>query len=296
MAFGYFGKEVPQTRQRNEGVFEVNDITTLISRGLWKLQDIAGEYLVIAAGGGGGGGQHAASHYRGSGGGGGGGFIEETDAETFNFKPNIDYAVQIGSGGLGGYNGGGGAGGNTTLEIDDFAGGKTTLTSFGGGEGKEYFGRGGTGGSGGGNGSRQQTSNSIQEGTGQGNAGRMAPNGRDGGGGGGKGDGGGTGSHGGSGQANDITGASVTYSAGRFANSGGSNSNGSGGTANRGMGGSGTNRENRSGGNGGSGIIVLTIPSERSFTAGAGVTASTSDDGTTKTVSITGGSGNISFG
>ena len=72
------------------------------------------------------------------------------DSDTFHFKPNIDYAVSIGSGGSGGYNGGGGNGGTSSLEIDDFAGGKTTISTSGGGAGRDYYNVGAHGGSGGG--------------------------------------------------------------------------------------------------------------------------------------------------
>lgn len=294
MAFGYIGENQPtQDRTANAGIFDMPDIDFLISQEQWALQDLDGEYLVVAGGGGGGGGQHAASHYRGGGGGGAGGMLEQT-ADTFHFKPNTDYAVVIGSGGGGGYNAGGSQGGTSSLEIDNFDGSKTTISTTGGGLGNSYYSAGGVGGSGGGNGSRQQTYNRPGI-AGQGNEGRRAISGREGGGGGGKGSGGGASSAGGDGLANDITGSSVTYAQGRFTNSGASNSNGSNGTANRGMGGSGTSRENRTAGTGGSGIVIVTVPTGRGVTIGAGLTGTTNTVGDKQVVSITAGSGNLRF-
>ena len=68
--FGYVGKHASQSRTANTGVFDTDEINYLLQEAEWKLQDLAGEYIVVAGGGGGGGGRHAASHYRGGGGGG----------------------------------------------------------------------------------------------------------------------------------------------------------------------------------------------------------------------------------
>lgn len=77
-----------------------------------------------------------------------------------------------------------------------------------------------------------------------------------------------------------------------------SNGNGGNGQGNRGAGGGGSydNSGNyRIGGSGGSGIVIIRYPIARTITIGAGLTGSTTNDGTYNTTTITAGTGNVSF-
>jgi len=122
-----------------------------------------------------------------------------------------------------------------------------------------------------------------------------------------------SGGTGGLGLANTITGVSVRRCGGggaggqpAFAGSdgGGSgtdNGNGSPGTANTGSGGGGTRSatggtQGLQGGAGGSGVVILSYPSSRTLTVGAGLTANTTQlVGINKVTTFTAGTGTVTF-
>ena len=211
--------------------------------------------------------------------GGGGGWVEQQ-----NLTPayGSGVAVQVGSGG-------------------SRAGGVGTASSFG-----SFT----TGTSGGGQGGYPGAGDAaVQPGAGNGGAGINGQSGGGGGGGGtsgqnGSNSNGGTGGSGGAGTAHSITGSSVYYGGG----GGGTQSGGAGagggasgttsgfndGGANTG-GGAGGGYHN-AGGNGGSGVVILRyLTSAGTITIGAGLTGSTSTDGSHKVTTITAGTGNVSW-
>ena len=226
------------------------------------------QYLIVAGGGGGGG-----CYWSGGcgGGGGAGGLL----AGTGGVSPTQSYAVNVGSGGSGGYSiAKGGNGGNSSFL------GFTAIGGGGGGYG--YNGGAGTGisgGSGGGGGFNNQGSMAGGSGTaGQGYSGgaglgyQGAP--YWGGGGGGAGSAGTT-TSGGLGLSSSITGMSVVYSRGgpaqyEVGDGGGTGANGTGfGGGGQGARGSAEN----GGGNGTNGIVVVTYDSATQLFSGGTVSS-----------------------
>jgi hypothetical protein len=281
------------------------------------------DYLVVA--GGGGGGSFLSTSAVGSGGGGGaGGYLtsfNDVNADSLELSLNTNYAITVGGGGNGGqYTQNAAAGSNSVFD---------NITAYGGGIGGSYNGLdGGNGGSGGGAGygntagSGNTPSTTPSQGN---NGGTMVINVANygcGGGGGAGGAGGnftsGTvGGAGGDGLSNAITGTSLFYSGGGGGALGGSGLGGAGGSGvggdgghstspsgsnginNRGGGGGGHSgaSQNTSGsaGNGGSGLVIIRYPNTFTVTIGAGLTGSTSTDGSDKVTTFTAGTGNISF-
>jgi len=191
-----------------DGDYKVHTFTSSGSFAISAMNDgSAVEYLLVAGGGAGGGSQG----YCWSGGGGGaGGYL----ANTSHSVSAQSYSVTIGSGGSANNTGQGGNGGNSS------AFGQTATGGGGGGYGNWTGGgsAGSSGGSGGGGGQSSVVSGGGSGVSGQGNAGgtsgTAATTGYSGGGGGGKGSAGTHGFVAGAGLANDISGSSVTYSAG----------------------------------------------------------------------------------
>jgi hypothetical protein len=260
------------------------------------------EYLVIAGGGGG-----ANRSYRRGGGGGGGGY--RTGTLTLNKGTN--FTATVGAGGAGNAN----VGNNSVF---------SSITSAGGGLGA-YGGNGGPGGSGGGAcGVALSESNSggAASPAGQGFAGGNATtpgNGVGAGGGGGasavgqngNARGNGLGGNGGNGLSSSITGSSVNRGGGGGGGSttspqstGGTGGGGAGsdqgtqgtGTANTGGGGGGSGLEGGTTGAGGSGVVILRyLTSGNTITVGAGLTSSSTTDGSYTIRTITAGTGNVSW-
>jgi hypothetical protein len=224
-------------------------------------------YLVVA-GGAGGGGRHG-------GGGGAGGFRQNFPSPSTAGLPVIatTYPITVGSGGA--TSGGSGVNGNPSIF--------STITSAGGGNGKNTNPEGGgAGGSGGGG--------AVGSPGGPGNNPPTSPSqGNDGGNGGGPLAGSGGGGHtsagtpgnaspGGSGTATSITGSSISYAGGGGGGQFGSSPAGTGGTGGGGNGGhNGTNgaiaqngTENRGGGGGGGGSS-FPAPYEPGGTGGSGI-------------------------
>jgi hypothetical protein len=279
------------------------------------------DFLVVAGGGGGssGGGAGGAGGLRTSYGSttGGGGSAES----SLTILPATNYTVTVGAGGADGVNGSKGNNGSNSVF--------STITSTGGGAGgagyvsvNETGSDGGSGGGGGrdntttGQGGLAVTSPVIQ-GYAGGTGGSDAATWSSGGGGGGASAAGsngvnGQGGNGGNGLAVSITGSSVTYAGGgggsayntHTAGSGGTGGGGNGsnsyatatsGTVNTGGGGGASYTDSTSSGDGGSGVVILRYPSSRTITVGAGLTSSTSTDGSDKVTTFTAGTGTISF-
>jgi hypothetical protein len=269
------------------------------------------DYLIIAGGGGGGkhsnaGGGGGAGGYRTSYSTTGGGGVAES---VLPVSPETNYTVTIGAGGAAGTQGG-----NSVF---------STITSTGGGFGGGSTTAGDGGSSGGGNGvglAGTRTSNPVQGYNGASrNNGGWSGNG--GGGAGGAGfestgtDTSAAGGNGGAGLASSITGTSVLragggggmdwagssigYGGNGFGAGGGNgapgNGNGAGnGDTNTGGGGGGAGGST-SGGLGGSGVVIIRYPSGKTITIGAGLTGTTSTDGSYKVTTITAGTGNVSW-
>lgn len=281
--------------------------------------------LLVIAGGGGGGGASGGSQVS-SGGGGGGGYRTFTG---YNLTLATNYTVTVGAGGSAGQPGEtrGSVGSNSIFS-------SATANGGGGGAGVSPGSQpalGGDGGSGGGGAGRNTVGPgnlggsriaitpfpTVETTTVQGNAGGGTTSNNVGSGGGGAGGAGqigsGTGSQGGTsnnGLQSSITGTAVNRGGGGGgggfpggtggfggANGGGNNEVGANGTANTGGGGGGatSNNDNKAGGNGGSGVVILRYPNTRTITIGAGLTGSTSTDGSFRVTTITAGTGNVSF-
>jgi hypothetical protein len=300
------------------GYPEWYDTETSLWWNFYEEKNLLIEYLVIAGGGGGGGTL--------GGGGGAGGYLTNTQT----FLKNTSYTLTVGAGGAAGAVDNPGVNGSNSIfsSIISIGGGYgprgNTSTALSGG----------TGGSGGGSGGASSTATAGGAGTsGQGFAGggfdasvgTYTP----GNGGGGAGAVGGgainaanissaRGGTGGSGLSSSITGSAVTRSGGGggggwavagTAGTGGGGAggvatgsiNGVAGTANTGGGGGGAAQQNSGaytggvGGAGGSGIVILSYPSSRTITIGAGLTASTSFVNANKVTIFTAGTGTVSF-
>jgi len=271
-------------------------------------------YLVIAGGGSGG---ADPSNGASAAGGGAGGYRNSYSGDTYSggssslesplaITLGTNYTVTVGAGGTAPPNTGSSwNNGNNSV----FA----TITSLGGGGGNNSNTVDGDVGSGGG---RQNSSAGIPGGagtTGQGTAGGdgLRP-GSDfmGGGGGGAGTAGtnatsSAAGSGGSGLASTITGSSVTRGGGGAASSylnnhgsaglgGGGSAVGGAGSANTG-GGGGAGRRGASAGAGGSGIVILRYPNSLTISVGAGLTSSTTTDGSDKVTTFTAGTDTVSF-
>jgi hypothetical protein len=283
------------------------------------------DYLVVAGGGGGG-----ASI---SGGGGAGGLRTsygstqgggQSSESNLTLTGGTNYTVTVGAGGVGGTDSGiggvanGSNGGNSVF---------STITSIGGGTSEDYGGAGTSGidGGSGGGGPRRAGStygNAVTSPVvhgyrgGSGSTSGGTDNYGSGGGGGGAGSVGGnasgsTGGAGGSGLAVSITGSPVTYAGGGgggcYNGTGGSGTDGGGngssgtvaatnGSPNVGAGGgAGGYPTTTSGGDGGSGVVIIRYPDAYTVTIGAGLTGSTTTDGSDKVTTFTAGTGNISF-
>lgn len=246
------------------------------------------DFLVIAGGGGGG-----ASSV--SGGAGAGGYrtsfgtsgANSTAESTFGVTPSSGFTVTVGAGG-----GTASEGNNSQFSV---------IQSTGGGRGGSSGSNGVNGGSGGGG-----TGNGVGGAgtTNQGFAGGSSFTSSSGAGGGGAGavggnDGSNQGGTGGTGIASTITGSSVfragggggrgSSNPGSGGNGGGGSGLGSNGTPNTGGGGGGA------GGSGGSGVVILRYPDTRTITIGAGLTGSTSTDGSFRVTTFTAGTGTVSI-
>jgi hypothetical protein len=308
---GHFARGTTANRPGSPAVGDLYFDTTL--NGLvqyteyegWKLVGSVGsstftlDYLVIAGGGGGGGssgdavaggGGAGAGGYRTSAGVSGGGSAAES---TLTLNALTAYTVTVGSGGTAGTQGNVGGKGNNSV----FA----TITSLGGGAGRDAddnnttISNGGSGGGASGSAGGAAGTGTTGQGTNGGtkndtNAGSYA-----GGGGGGSG-GAASGRTRGVGTASSITGTSVTRAEGGYGQ-GTSNfiSAGVSGAANTGNGGNGANNGSALGGAGGSGVVILRYPSTFTITVDAGLTQSTSTSGNNKITTITAGTGNVSF-
>ena len=223
--------------------------------------DFSGEYLVVAGGGG--------SASRSPGGGGAGGVLENFSGSPQGFYVSTNYTVTVGSGGAGGAGGGNNDGNPGSDSVFG------SFTAIGGGQ-SNLRGTlvGGNGGSGGG--ASEYGGDPTTGGNG------TAGQGFDGG------DSSFDGSSGGGGGARGRNGSEGTNVAGI---SGASNT---GGGAGGGAGG-GTSSSHAAGGNGGSGIVILKYPNTYTISVGAGLTSSTTTDGSYKITSFTAGSDTVSF-
>jgi hypothetical protein len=285
------------------------------------------EYLVIAGGGGGG-------SFAAGGGGGAGGYRSSVSGESsgggasaesvFEADLSTSYTVTVGAGGSGGLSTASTNGSNSVF---------STITSNGGGHGGDTKpianpANPASGGSGGGGGNRTQTgaSGTSNQGYGGGDANEDGPSplGWFGGGGGGASEAGQNATtsiagDGGDGVSSSITGSATTRaggggggnhtSGGASGGSGGAGGGGNGGDAVAGTADSGTTNTGSGGGgaggvagvvaatsgNGGSGVVILKYSSNLSLVIDAGLTATTTDDGTNKVTTFTAGTDTISF-
>jgi len=187
------------------------------------------EYLVVAGGGGGGTGTDGAGYGRG--GGGAGGYRTNFGGTKIEFSGGITYSVTVGQGGAGNNDGQ-----DSSLTGSDI----TNIVSAGGGAGSNTIGAAGGSGGGGATNTAGGAGNTPSTSPVQGYAGGDAGHANAAGGGGGASEVGdsvsgiGDGGTGGDGQANSITGASVTYAGG-----GGGAGNTAGGPGGAGGGGTG---------------------------------------------------------
>tara|TARA_A100001388_G_scaffold264442_1_gene235718 strand:+ start:334 stop:1374 length:1041 start_codon:yes stop_codon:yes gene_type:complete len=271
-------------------------------------------YLVIAGGGGGG---QSTGDGGGGGGGGAGGYrtsygtgnisganspVESTITLTDGTSAN----VTVGAGGP--------VGGGTTHYGNDSV--FHSITSLKGGAGMRSNGTGSTGGSGGGaggDGGGTGYAGTANQGKSGGNGGGSNGSGSGGGGGAG-GNGlnttGSNGGNGGVGLASAITGTSIfrgggggggssdqSTDNGSGGNGGGGTSDGSGtaGAVNTGGGGGGGDRGGTNGTAGGSGVVILRYANTSTITLSAGLTGSTTTDGSDKVTTITAGTGTVSW-
>lgn len=283
-----------------------------------QVKQIPVQYLVIAGGGSGASGGNNFSGSQGTGGGGAGGYLstvagEKSGTDTDAGDPHVitlgeSYAVDIGAGAT--HNGGFSGQGSTTFD--------TIVAVPGGGGGSigftNSFTAGGTGASAGGGGNSFSNSRhypgqggrpgNVNAGSGGGGAANVEDT---------------SNRNGLPGLASSITGSSVTRAgggAGSIQNSntvntggtggGGANGNqygaGVAGTVNTGSGGgaggNGNSNNNRgNGGAGGSGVVILRYDKKYTCTVSAGLTAgSETVDGDEKHISITAGTGTVSWG
>jgi hypothetical protein len=287
------------------------------------------EYLIVAGGGAGGGGR---VNWTIGGGGGAGGLrnsyaSENTGGGLSGETPlpcttGADYVVSVGGGGTGVSHSAGNSGTNSYF---------AHITAIGGGGGGVYTSHAKVfGGSGGSSGTYYNTNSHNDRGKGVPGQGFDRGNGivyaagttnlAGGGGGGAAAVGGnasnGTGGNGGAGLQSSITGTATYYAGGgggggyTTAGTGGSGGGADGstnsegeadaGTVNTGGGGGGSTTANnagqRAGGGGGSGIVILRYPSDYSITIGTGLTSGTeTTDGSSKYITITGGTGTVSW-
>ena len=282
------------------------------------------DYLVIAGGGGGGKGRAATG---GSAGGGAGGYRNSYNSETsgggntaestLTLTLSTNYTVGVGAGGGGATGSINGANGSNSV----FA----TITSTGGGGGATGPAVGSSGGSGGGGAGNRAGGSAVTSPVVQGYRGGNQSGAAPGAGGGGAGATGqdintgnyAAGGNGGDGLSSSITGSATFragggggggYSSGSSAASATSGGNGGGGnggggtayagTANTGSGGGGGNggdSVSRNGASGGSGVVILRYANAFTITIGAGLTGTTTTDGSDKVTTFTAGTGNIQF-
>ena len=285
------------------GVFPGADSlnTALTLSGLTVIPPLTVNYLVVAGGGAGGGDR--------GGGGGAGGYLTNYGGTSLGVSTSTNYTVTIGAGGASSLITG--ASGNDSVFH--------TITSTGGGGGRNGPGLGITGGSGGGGwGASGAATNPGGIGNtpattpSQGNNGGGGEQGgaRRGGGGGGSfsaGSSGASGMAGGSGSTSNITGSSIVRAGGGGGGTsggtggsggggnGGNGSSGSAGATNTGSGGGGGGDGNNSGGIGGSGVIILRYTGVVITNPGSGLTFTTATVGSDKVTTFTAGTGNIQF-
>ena len=274
-------------------------------------------FLVVAGGGAGTGGAQQGIGGPGAGGlrtsfgstSGGGASAED----TLTLLPGTSYTVTVGAGGASSSHVNNANKGNDSVF--------STVTSEGGGKGGDgnNVANGGNGGSGGGGGrSRSGGSGTAGQGFDGGDPVSSGANYIGGGGGGASeaGKNGSAGGGGGDGLAVAITGTSVTYAGGGGAGvfsptsqtppPGGAGGGGTGGVRNGdaptaggvntgGGGGAARGDGGESSAAGGSGVVILRYPSSNSITVGAGLTSSTSTDGSFKVTTFTAGTDTISF-
>jgi len=276
------------------------------------------DYLVVAGGGAGGG--NFGSNTPGGGGGAGGYRCSVTGEDSgggasaeskFQAQVDVAYWVFVGAGGSGA------VGDTADISTSGSASIFGSVASSGGGVGggitnvPASYGP-AVGGSGGGG---RGTNSGAAGTTGQGFAGAAASTSGEGGGGGGAGaaavvPASAVGGNGGAGVSSSITGSSVARGGGGggadlggTAGSGGTGGGGAGstsgaataGTANTGGGGGGGGTSG-SGGNGGSGVVIIRFPTAQgSPTIGAGLTSSSTTDGTDTIITFTAGADTITW-
>jgi len=293
--------------------------SAIFFRGGAAVEGIPVDYLILGGGGGGGGCPGNAA----GGGGAGGGLYVSYESETLPqgaaaftgvyVEAGTNYRVQVGAGGARGNAGttGGSAG----------QGGRSSFGSvliWGGGGGGNDGGNGGAGMNGGGGAGQGNGSNragggpyyfGYTGGTGVGQNGTSPAGGGAGAGANGTASSTNTPGPGGAGKASSITGSSVTRGGGGGGGcvwcgggAGGAGGGGAGrgpGTGNAGTtnlgGGGGGGGNNAAGGNGGSGLVILRYPDTYTITVGAGLTSSTTTDGTDKVTTFTAGSDDVSW-
>ena len=299
--YGYIGAVPTQSNSSNTGLFNMTDVFKLIEAGQWALQGMDISYLVIA--GGGGASTANSSGNRPGGGGGAGGYRNSYASESSGRNSATEtplfagigasLQVTVGGGGSandGNYNRAGAKGSDSVF---------STITSEGGGGCRSTSNGDEDGGSGAGgfNGTR---SNPGEGTAGQGFDGGTGSNtaGYSGGAGGGAGGNGGNTIHfqsgtvsPGAGLSSSITGSSVLRAKG--GQQGKQGGNGTNGLTNKGYGAGSSGSTNS--GNGGSGVVILRYSNEFTITVGAGLTSSTSTDGSDKVTTFTAGSDTVSF-
>jgi hypothetical protein len=273
---------------------------------------VTADFLVVAGGGagandvGGGGGAGGLRTSYGSTSGGG-----ASAESSLNLLPGTNYTVTVGAGGTYAYSASSAQdSGNNSVFYN--------ITSTGGGGGAFANVNGVNGGSGGGGGRRTGAGGLGTANQGyDGGAGTYYTSDGSGGGGGGAAGAGASnasgGSNGGTALSINITGAAVEYAGGGGGGSGQGGTGGTGGgggagngggsagssgtaaSANKGSGGGGGGNSGGPGANGGSGVVILRYPNTHTITAGAGLTSSTTTDGSDKVTTFTAGTDTISF-
>ena len=311
--YGFTGAKPTQSSSANTGVFGVNDVVELLNNSKYSLQGERFEALVIAGGGGGTGAFSGGSGNYG-GGGGAGGYRNSYSAENSGGNQPTEkkvrvplgenITVSVGAGGTGGGNNVGAGG-----QFDGFMGststfGDVTASRGGGGiytkEGWRSPVAGAVASAGGTLKSTTTYPTDVQflDTPIQGHLG-SAGNGSNAGGGGGGAGSAGTLATGGSGLSSLISGSALTKSVG--GNDGPNSTNsGTNAPANTGNGGQGASYfssgyGSRQGGNGGSGIVYIRYPNTFTITVGAGLTYTTTTDGSDKVTTFTAGTGTVSF-
>tara|TARA_R110000796_G_scaffold139274_1_gene255398 strand:+ start:178 stop:1431 length:1254 start_codon:yes stop_codon:yes gene_type:complete len=292
------------------GADSLNTDLTLSGLTITAPPQITVDYLVVAGGGGGngsaggGGGAGGLRTSYGSATGGGG-----SAESSLSLTGSTNYTVTVGAGGIGG------TPANSRVSTNGNNSIFSTITSTGGGYGSSnQTGAGNDGGSGGGGSTSGSSSIGLAVTTPVIQGYNAGSNGNGGGAGGlGTGGSGGRGGNGGIGLQVNIDGNNYYYAGGgggsadtgQAGGTGGlggggnggvsSTSNGQNGTNNLGGGGGGAwnAASGMLGGNGGSGVVILRYSNTFTVTIGAGLTGTTTTDGSDKVTTLTAGTGNI---